>query len=189
MIGLVELRLSMTDSHHQYYSVGDESPSSILWDLDSSSLIVPACYRPVAISNLVSESVTTMRREISEESGYQTSSDASSAHCWPSSTAIDWPTSIDQHSWTDQVNMDDCWLLQNEQDVASAEERWEIPMSANCNSQVPDPAPISTVPSAVPAGRNGSTSSEDSDVYVPSGRTLCFKTIRSCGISGIDSQN
>ena len=39
-----------------YYSV-DDTGSAILWDLDSASLILPECYR----------------REISQESGYQTS--------------------------------------------------------------------------------------------------------------------
>ena len=160
---------------HQFYSVGEESPSSILWDLDSSSLIVPAYYRPVP-------QVETMRREISEESGYLTSTETSSSQQWPSTVPSDWP--IDYQSWTTagpaptDLHGDDCWLLQ-EQEV-TPDECWEIPNSeiglVNCSTdgqQVPYQPPIATST----AGRSGSTSSDDSVVCVPSGKKKVFQLL------------
>lgn len=156
MSDLLVLSTFPTMDRHHYYSVGEDSPSSILWDLDSSSLIVPACYRPY---QPVADQTSCVRREISEESGYHTSSGPE-----------DWTTLETPASFTcpppppppsDLHPVDDYWL---QQEGIGADECWGIPSqtsSAISQEQQPEQQP--------PSGRSGSTSSDESDVYVPSG--------------------
>jgi hypothetical protein len=186
---------TMDRQNHQPSAVGggfysaQESPSSILWDLDSSSLIVPplvpAYFHPSAeFRPHQTSGVDTMRREISEESGYQTAFDEGS-----SSWASDWPTNEDQttefqqhQGWSStedflaqdsQLTSDEMsWFQQQQQpnwgfpDVFTA----ATPTTNAIQSENYINNPNHPMPSM--AGRSESTSSEETlnDVSVPSGK-------------------
>ncbi len=162
----------MTDHHHNrhhFYSVGDESPSSILWDLDSSSLIVPASCRPIP-----EQQQPSVYREISEESGYQTSSAGIAEDATPS-----WM--VDSQSWncpppppSISFHQDDescSWLIQQHEESSilagtsgGDDQSWEEILIC------PDKDQVIHQQSIIPSIRKDSTSSDESDIYVPSGK-------------------
>ena len=176
-----------------YYSNSatvEESPSSILWDLDSSSLIVPPLIPPAPYFHPeFRPQVTggdTMRREISEESGYQTAFDEGS-----SSWASDWPTNEDQteyhqqhQGWSSsedffaqdsQPTSDEmCWF-QQQQSLPT----WGFPHEVFNSTATPTNQSENYINSNQTettysmAGRSESTSSDEtiSDVSVPSGKS------------------
>ncbi len=162
-----------------FYSA-QESPSSILWDLDSSSLIVPplvpAYFHP-STEFRPQTGVDTMRREISEESGYQTAFDEGS-----SSWASDWPTNEDQTEFQHQGwSSSDDFLAQDSQ-LTSDEMSWfqqqpnwgfgpEV-FTTTPTNPIQSENYINTNPTSSTAGRSESTSSEETlnDVSVPSGK-------------------
>lgn len=176
---------SATDGGHNFYNA-EESTRSTLWDLDSSALIVPPLV-PVYFNPDIRPqfpSGDTMRREISEESGYQTAFDEGS-----SSWASDWPTNDDQidsynqQSWScpsadfpaqdSQPTSDEmCWF-QQQQSLSTWAGFPEVFSTAT--SSIPNQTENYTNTSTISysmAGRNESTSSDEStlnDVCVPSG--------------------
>lgn len=166
----------MDRQHHQSmagYKSDESSSNSILWDLDSSSLIVPSFFLPTAefrpLNNNQQPLVDTMRREISEESGYQTALDEGSSS-WASDY---WLTSdqqpVDYHQgWP-------CPSSDNQQQVNEEEMAYWLQQPSTSSGlpadAFPIPPPYSTLQTAT--GRSESTSSDDStpnEVYVPSGK-------------------
>lgn len=134
------------DDHQQQHpsggSIQDSVAESILWDLDSSSLVVPPVFQPA-------HNMDTMRREISEESGYQTASGIDEG----SSSFTDNYWFEDPTEWSQNQPAD--WF------------QWPENNHQLINQQsTPNPA-VCYYPAA---GRRESSSSEDSNqVCVPSG--------------------
>ncbi|XP_057374930.2 DNA-binding protein D-ETS-6-like [Daphnia carinata] len=168
---------------HNFYNA-EESARSTLWDLDSSALIVPplvpSYFNPSSDIRPQAVSSDTMRREISEESGYQTAFDEGS-----SSWASDWPThedhqidSYNHQSWSagfpaqdSQPTSDEmCWF-QQQQSLSTWGGGFPEVFNA-ATSAVPNQTEnyLNTTTYSM-AGRSESTSSEEStlnDVSVPS---------------------
>lgn len=176
-----------------------EESNSILWDLDSSSMILPPNFfipntsselnRPLHHANNMPLSfIDTIHREISEESGYQTAIDDGSSS-WASDywlTGDEQPIEYHQR-WSScpssdglpaqQVNNNDddqmaYWLQQ-----PTTSNSWGIPDAFTVDPpEPPDLTSTNNQPTeqhSTPAGRSESTSSDDStlnDVYVPSGK-------------------
>ena len=146
------------------YNSQESSSGSTLWDLDSSSLITPE-YLPPSVDGYVNrhqQQGDTMRREISEESGYQTAVDEGSSS-W------DWSAEDYHHQvWSsdefppqqyNQINDAVCWLQQQQPTS------WGIPDDTPIQSTSSYEETSYTV-----TGRSESTSSDDSNqVSVPSG--------------------
>ncbi len=151
------------------YNSQESSSSSTLWDLDSSSLIVPEYLTPSAeYANRQQLGDTSMRREISEESGYQTAIDEGS-----SSWASDWPTDDYNHHWSkteaqhqeNQIDDAMCWLQQQQPTT------WAFPD----DTPIQPTSSYEATSSYTVTGRSESTSSDDSNqVSVPSGKSNVY---------------
>lgn len=168
------------DRHYQpmadYRS--EDSPSSTLWDMDNYSLIVPD-YQSAEYAGYYQQQtpVETVRREISEESGYQTAADEGSSS-WASDWHIDdqpnhqgWSsecTSSEHNTAPDNqfTNEVSCWFQQP---------TWDVPEVFTTTPTTNNPYPTTVINDKAEysaTGRSESTSSEDSsvsDVCVPSG--------------------
>lgn len=178
-----QYQAAATGGGHNFYNA-EESARSTLWDLDSSALIVPplvpAYFHPSSDIRPQAPPVDTMRREISEESGYQTAFDEGS-----SSWASDWPIndhqidSYNHQSWSADFPAQDsqptsdemCWF-QQQQSLSTWGGGFPEVFSAATSAipnQTEDYINTTTYPMA---GRSESTSSDEStlnDVSVPSG--------------------
>lgn len=163
-----------------YYNSTEETPSSILWDLDSSSLIVPPLvptyFHPTTEFGIRPQTSDTMRREISEESGYQTAFDEGS-----SSWASDWPTNQTEYHHQGWSSSED-FFAQDSQPTSDEmgwfQQSWGFPdvfpSTATPTNQSENNIHSNQTTSYSIAGRSESTSSDETlnDVSVPSGKTF-----------------